>query len=223
MEAIARSNIPLISAVGHETDFSLSDFAADVRAPTPSAAAELVISSKEEIQKNLHFLQSRLKDKFLSKIKYLNKSLELLISLCQAYTPLSLIRKYYQKTDELTSRINRETLNLISEKKESLIIMYGKFLAHKPTYRISSYQGILKQIENRLQSAMKVLIANYKKEYSKRFEILNFFNPYSQMERGYCICQKSNDGNLIKSISQVKTGEQLSLTLKDGKISCEVN
>ena len=221
--AIFASKIPVISAVGHEIDFTISDFVADVRAPTPSAAAELVISSKEEIQKDLHFLQSRLKETLLSKIKYLKKSVELIISMCKAYAPLKLIQKYYQKIDELTSRIDKKTHNLISGKKESFIIMYGKFLEHKPTHAISRYQEILGLIKNRFQSGMKSLIANYKKEYLKRFEILNFLNPYSQLGRGYCICQKSNDGSLVKYISQVKTGEKLSLTLKDGKISCEVD
>ena len=143
--------------------------------------------------------------------------------MCQTYAPLNLIYKYYQKIDELTSRIDKKAHNLISEKKESFILIYGKILEHKPTHAISRYQEILGLVENHFQSEMKRLILNYKKEYLKQFEILNFLNPYSQLERGYCICQKSNDGSLVKSISQVKTGEKLSLTLKDGKISCEVD
>jgi len=221
--AIFASRIPIISAVGHEIDYTISDFVADFRAPTPSAAAELVISSKEEIQKHLCFLQSRLKDLFSSKIKYLKKSLEALMNLYQVYTPLNIIRSFYQRIDELTSKLEKDIHNFINRKKESIIIMHGKILGQSPSQRVLTYKEILTAIKNRLEAGMKAHLRNYQREYSREVSILNFLNPYSQLKRGYSICQKSEDGSVVKSIFQVKSGEQLNLRVTDGKISCLVN
>ena len=225
-EIVARtifsSGIPVISAIGHEIDYTISDFVADFRAPTPSAAAELVISSKEDFQKHLDFLHRRLEDLFFSKVKYLKKSLEMLTSLCQAYSPLGVVRNLYQKIDELISRLEKKTLVLINGKKEALILTRGKILSHKPAQRISACREILKYTRQRLQLSVKTLLVNYKREYSKTASILSFLNPYSQLERGYSICQKP-DGTVIKSILQVNSGEFLNVRVTDGEISCEVN
>jgi len=171
--AIFSSGIPVISAIGHEIDYTISDFVADFRAPTPSAAAELVISSKEEFQKHLDFLYRRLEDLFFSKMKYLKKSLEMLTSLCQAYSPLGGVRNLYQKIDELISRLEKKTLVLINGKKEALILTRGKILSHKPAQRISACREILKYTSQRLQISVKTLLVNYKREYSKTASILS--------------------------------------------------
>ena len=220
--ALFSSRIPVISAIGHEIDYTISDFVADFRAPTPSAAAELVISSKEEIQKHLDFLHRRLEDLFFSKIKYLKKSLEMLTSLCQAYSPLGAVRNLYQRIDDLISKLEKKTLAIITGKKEALILARGNILSQRPTHRILAFNEILKSTRHRLQVSAKNSLVNYKKEYSNSAGILSFLNPYSQLERGYSICQKP-EGVVIKSILQVKSGEPLNVRVTDGEILCQVN
>ena len=121
--AIFKSEIPIISAVGHEVDFSISDFVSDVRAPTPSAAAELAVQDRLELNMKIGLLLKRLYSDVINKINYNNEKLQNIVNSYGFHKPPDLVKQYQQRLDELTKtleRTQRHHIELLNEKVENL-------------------------------------------------------------------------------------------------------
>lgn len=172
IEAIHESQIPVISAVGHEIDWALSDYVADLRAPTPSAAAELVCESSMDQIEKVNQLRSAM-------YEALNGRLATLRLRVAAFSPAA-------ARAQLDSRLNRVRMQLDSESTE---------LRH----RMDMMMGTVRSRSELLRHKMEAL------------------SPLAVLERGYGIIA-GEDGNTVRSASQVKEGDSLTLTLKDGKI-----
>ena len=172
--AIYESEIPIISAVGHETDFTIADFVADLRAPTPSAAAELAQVDVYEIQKKLLAYQERFK-------QALRKRLELM-------------RLRYEKT--MSSRIFTDPMKQINEK---YILVDMK----------------TKEIENNILNKLK----ESKNKATNIITKLDTLSPLKTLARGYSITEY--DGEILKSVKQVKEDEKIEIRLKDGNITAK--
>ena len=130
--AISNSNIPVISAIGHETDFTISDFVSDLRAPTPSAAAELVVRDKAEIKNRIETLASRIKNVFLSGIEIRNHTLNNLRDNLLIQHPQNAINLHLQDLDNYMMRLMQVSKHLIEMKKENLKMLEGKMFALNP-------------------------------------------------------------------------------------------
>lgn len=124
--AIYNSNIPVISAIGHEIDWTIADFVSDMRAPTPSAAAELVIGRKEDLMMRIDGFNVRLKSALLNKVNLLKKEFESLMSTYVLRHPLNIVQQYQQSIDDLTEDLHREMGNFIRLKIERLKAILGK-------------------------------------------------------------------------------------------------
>lgn len=172
IEAIHESQIPVISAVGHEIDWALSDYVADLRAPTPSAAAELVCESSMDQIEKVNQLRSAM-------YEALNGRLATLRLRVAAFSPAA-------ARAQLDSRLNRVRMQLDSESTE---------LRH----RMDMMMGTVRSKSELLRHKMEAL------------------SPIAVLERGYGIIA-GEDGKTVRSVSQVKEGDSLTLTLKDGKI-----
>ncbi|MBQ2049787.1 MAG: exodeoxyribonuclease VII large subunit [Spirochaetales bacterium] len=172
IEAIHESQIPVISAVGHEIDWALSDYVADLRAPTPSAAAELVCESSMDQIEKVNQLRSAM-------YEALNGRLATLRLRVAAFSPAA-------ARAQLDSRLNRVRMQLDSESTE---------LRH----RMDMMMGTVRSRSELLRHKMEAL------------------SPIAVLERGYGIIA-GEDGKTVRSVSQVKEGDSLTLTLKDGKI-----
>lgn len=152
--AIFNSQVPIISGVGHETDFTITDFAADLRAPTPSAAAELAISSRLELEKYLDNLRVRLINEIRNKLEYYRKIVELATDKRIFAKPEELLFEKIQRIDDLSRNLDWNMERKISSLNESFKIISGKLESLSPLktlirgYSITSLQGkILKSIE----------------------------------------------------------------------------
>jgi len=174
--AIFRSKIPIVSAVGHEIDFTIADFVADLRAPTPSAAAELVVPLRAEIKDQLEGLLQRLKDAEHTRLEDLRLKLQMLISSYAFRRPLRSLSEHRQTLDHLSELLIR---------------------AFRTRQRVT---------EERLRALLGRLEA---------------VSPLSVLRRGYAIVE-DHRGQLIKSIEQVKLGEQVNVKLHKGRLLCEV-
>lgn len=130
--AIYSSKIPVISAVGHETDFTISDFVADLRAPTPSAAAELVVAEKEEFINTIEHCKSRMLSAILHRIKDLKATLRELSSSRVLLGPINILQQYRQKIDELTKNIITGISHIIGIKGENFKTIVSKLEALSP-------------------------------------------------------------------------------------------
>ena len=179
-EALARkiyeSPVPVISAVGHETDFTICDFVADLRAPTPSAAAELAVPDSAELKSIIEKLQSNMCSQLRAKYNYCAARFDAVISSNIFKKPMeALVFNRYEYLDKLSEKIFSLTDNKIndSEKKFSLLL-----------------------------------------------SVLETLSPLKVINRGYAVAQ--SNGEIVKSIAQIETGDSLSLKLKDGILTCEV-
>ena len=176
VRTVAASEIPIISAVGHETDFTLCDFAADLRAPTPSAAAELAVPDMEELKAKLFQSGERIS---LAASRFVAKEKEKLKRLS-------------------SSRVMQSPMNLLDDKRMALLM----------TERV-------------LQSRMESAIAAKRMQFQREVAKLEALNPLSVVTRGYsAVFDEQN--RLIKSVHQIKEGDQISFMLTDGTVRAEV-
>ena len=225
-EMVARrifaSKIPLISAVGHEIDFTISDFVADLRAPTPSAAAELVVKNKLELQEQLNSLQWKIINSVKYRVESWRSSFNLLAQHRGFYQPSNMIASYSQRVDEsiirlhnaittrLTAIMNQFTLSrhlleqidlltYVREKGEKLSTLFTSLNA--------AFRYYLSQLSNSLRAAAGKL---------------DSLSPLAILERGYSICYRAADRSIVKDAAQVSVGEELSVRLWRGEVSCGV-
>ncbi len=200
-EIVARAiydlDIPVISAVGHEIDFTISDFVADLRAPTPTGAAEMAVPDIRDITKLLNQLEIRTVNS-ISNIVNINK--ERLQKIDKSYVlknPLTMYEIKEQKFDSLFERLNNGFKNIININQNRLIL-----------------------IDNKLENSIESTLNKEKNEFLKILGKLEVLNPMLTIKRGYSVIRKDN--KVISSVKDVKIKDNLELELKDGKINVEV-
>lgn len=191
--AIYNSEIPVISAVGHETDFTIADFVADLRAPTPSSAAELAVPSSLEIKSNISTYYNRM-------LSVTKQAIDLKRSVISSFTlksPLDFINQNRLRTDNAIQKIS----STLSE-----TIIKNRYKAE------SSFQNIVTLATNLISQKSKQLDVNIAK--------LDAFSPLKVMSRGYSIAQNKN--GVLKSIEDTTKNDEITIILKDGKLDCTV-
>ena len=174
-EAIYNSEIPIISAVGHETDFTIADFVADLRAPTPSVAAELAVKDIRDITDKLANYDKRYKLALNKKVEFMRLRFEKVMNR-RAYTnPLQRVQDEYVRLDKITKNIE----NLVVKKEREL--------------RLKTVQIITK---------------------------IDSLSPLKALTRGYAVAEKN--GNIVKSISDIKLNDEINITFSDGKAKANI-
>lgn len=218
---IYNSALPIISAVGHEVDFSICDFVADLRAPTPSAAAELVSTDMTDVIEKVNRLYSRLLLAYTHNYKSqkqqlseLNKSLSLL-------HPSHKIQLSQQKTDELQMRMTRIIQTQLSTQARRVEHSQQRLLSQNPTNLIKNEQQKLVDMQHSLQSLLVRRFERAQQRFEKVTEKLNIVSPLATLGRGYAIAMKDN-GEVIKSPKQVVTGENINIRLTNDSINVVV-
>lgn len=214
---IAASEIPVISAVGHETDFTIADFVADLRAPTPSAAAELVIRSRVEIENQAEGLYERLARAMERRLLEARHALIELAQHGAFVRMMDLIRRHQQKLDDLTYRLERserQTLELLRRRLETI----SAAVRHYDLRRVLA--GIRQELESAtaaLVSAMRNQLLLNRVRLERAGTALNALSPLAILERGYALVFDS-DGNLVKDAAQVHAGDEILARLAKGEI-----
>lgn len=196
-QAIYDSSIPIISAVGHETDFTISDFVADKRAATPTAAAEMATPNITE-----------LKDKLFKSKKTLNNSLN------------NIIKVYDEKLKNIKS--NQYFKNPILNIETDFTFLNEKFLylVNGFSSDIKSYETLLENLKVQQEKNIDSLIKNKSKKIEHQKNNLDNLNPLSILSKGYSVIQKENE--YIKSISELNQGDEINIKLKGGEILADV-
>lgn len=218
--AIADSNVPIISAVGHETDTTIADFVSDLRAPTPTAAAEMAVPSKENLMKsilsyqsaNLHFITKRLADEK-------NRYKRAITSPVMA-TPEKLYRPFIERYIRTEQQLHREVNRLFGDKVRNFSQLDNRFKQLSPQRLITLQSKDLITSTNQLNQAMIAVFEKNRQQFTGSLRTLEALNPLKIMDRGYSITYR--DGKLVKSIKEIQKGDTIAVTLPDGQIDAIV-
>jgi len=220
--AIAGSPVPVISAVGHETDVTIADFVADLRAPTPSAAAELVVARKDEFVARIARLVAGVSAALSSRLHRLESRLRLLESrsgLAGAHGRLVLRARH---TDELTFALRRAMQSRLADRERThqrFRLALERFdlrrrLAGVRTRLVASDGHLLSAIQNR-RHALRVNLGSA----AARLETLS---PLAVLGRGYSVCWNADRTSILRDASQVGTGDRVHVVLQQGELTCQV-
>lgn len=225
-EALARaifaSKIPVISAVGHEIDFSISDFVADLRAPTPSAAAEIAVPNKDDLNIHLNSIKQRMNLILEGKLNIHKRRLSETASTLSHYHPQRLWQEYQQRLDFATlslknfSDLTKEPQMALERTAARLQSAYQSRIRRS----LDSNKQRLETLEYKLKSAIQLLLQNKTQELTMQEGIFAQLAPEKMQEKGWILAKK--DGKTIRSIKDVSAGDILNLLLIDGKITTEV-
>jgi exodeoxyribonuclease VII large subunit len=219
--AVAASEIPVISAVGHETDFTICDFVADLRAPTPSAAAELVIRSRVEIETQAEAVRGRLV-RAMERILLEAKNEVMVRTQHGAFARMmDLIRQRQQRVDDLTYRLERgERVRL--EQVRRRWEMASAAVRHYDARRVlAGMRGELLAQATALGGAMRNLLLQYRVRAERMGRALEMLSPLAILERGYALVFDA-DGKLVKDAARVKSGDEILAKVAKGEIRAVV-
>lgn len=218
---VAKSEIPIISAIGHEIDFSLLDFAADVRAPTPSAAAELLSPASIELQKRLMQLQEKLRQAMHKQLQNNAQRSDLLLLRLQAQKPAQRLQLGQQNLQQLHQRLQRATQSLLSNKVQQLRAFAFRLDKQHPDVLLQQHSTQIGMLKHRLHASFNHQMQRRAMHLKRAGSSLNALSPLATLDRGYSILRNQQQ-HIIDSIQQVKLGEALTARVADGHIHLEV-
>ncbi len=216
-KAIFSSEIPVLSAVGHETDFTIADFVADVRAPTPSAAAELVTQEKELLLRRIEMLSSTLAQRLRQQLASYRERLARLVR-SPVLTSLLLTRIPVQRLDELRNALDNAMKWSIDMKRRALLSYSKEITVANPRTKIISLQREFNGYSSALDSAWSHMVAISKEKIYRLSTALDALNPKNVLQKGYSIIFSEKENDVIFSVNNVTIGQQLTLHLSDGTV-----
>lgn len=215
VRAIARSDIPIISAVGHETDTSLSDYVADARAPTPTAAAEMATPSRLNILATLDSFSDRLRQ---SSQSYLQIRAHSVLKAAQLLgDPISWVLQKSQRLDHLSDQMRFVAQSSI----DRLSIRIGKLQIPHPQIVVNHLIDILNNVKSRMKFVTESVVTQKTNDLKNASRMLSLLSHQSVLDRGYAIIQHEN-GSVISSVDALVTGQNVVVTLKDGQKKAEI-
>ena len=219
--AIFHSHLPVISAVGHETDVTIADFVADVRAPTPSAAAELVSRNQTELLQQFQYRRQRLEialDRLFAEKQQKLKHLSLRL---HNQHPQAQLRIQQQLITQLSHRLQQSLRHRWQKKAENLTALSMRLYKNPLPLRLQQYEQQLAQLKVRLNSHMNLTLSLQQKQLAHLCGKLDSLSPLKVLARGYSITQNQQNFT-IRSMKDVNVGEQIKTRLPDGDIISQV-
>jgi len=218
---VAASNVPVISAVGHETDFTILDFVCDLRAPTPSAAAELVIRSRQEVDEHAAALHERLSRALRYRLLIMRQTLTQLAQHGAFGRMVDLIRQRQQKLDDLTHRAERAQRQLLEPMRRRWETVSATVRHYDLRLVLSGMRKELSAVTGTLLAAMRNLLLQNRVRSDRLGTALEGLSPTAILERGYALVFDAS-GKLVKDASRVHAGEEISARLARGEIHATV-
>ena len=220
--AIAASPVPVISAVGHETDFTMADFVADLRAPTPSAAAEMVIAAKDEFCHRIDRLTHRLGVAARAAVERRRSQVHALTSrrgLAGWHTRLAMHGRH---AAELTHQLRRAVDATLARHTRDLATLRQRLESHDVRRRFAGIRGRLQPADGRLSAA--ALRAHHRADARLRVLAgrLDTLSPLAVLARGYAVCWDDTRTRVIRTTKDVSPGDRVRVTLHDGELRCDV-
>jgi len=218
--AIVNCPVPLVSAVGHETDFTISDFVADIRAPTPSIAAEIISQPYSELKETLEGYQGYLLKSVESQFDSQRTHITNLIK--RIRHPGDKLREIGQKVDYLETALIQEMHQKVSFKKNQLNLTQLSLQQNSPQNKVKEAKVYLQNASKDLLKAFNLKIERKRKLLGELVATIEAVSPLSVLARGYSIISTEPEGKILSSSNQVKIGQTISAVLNKGSIKAEV-
>ena len=218
--AVHRSRIPVISAVGHETDWTICDFVADLRAPTPSAAAELVIASAEELRHRVEALNHRLQRAMEARLSLLESKISSLRRML--HDPSSTLGHLSQRVDDLSERLHLALQTATARRRECFNRLEGVLMHHSPARQVDHLRHNLLLLSTRAERHMVQHLENHKQGFAVCAARLEVLSPLRTLTRGYSIATRIADAMVVTNAGSLTEGERLRLSFNSGEAVCIV-
>jgi exodeoxyribonuclease VII large subunit len=219
--AIFNSNIPIISAVGHETDFTIADFVADLRAPTPTGAAELAVPHIEELMERVLQRKTRLLRAMNEKFRFDKERLNRAKKSYAFRYPHRLYEQKLEQVDKLTELLVRGASRLTLLKRGQQENLNKRLLRNHPSEALGEAKNRFVRSQKDIHRVMKQILLKKQTEFDSCLSTLQALSPLKIMERGYSLVYK-DENRLVKSITQIKMNESVQIQLTDGNLFCKV-
>ena len=224
MESVARSifnsEIPLISAVGHETDFTISDFVSDLRAPTPSAAAEIISQNHSNLFASLTSMQKDLSLSINNELVKQNESIKNLSKLIKH--PGDKLREISQKIDGLEMHLSNLTERIFLISRNKISTFSSSLKEFSPIVRVEKNKNRIESSIKDIKRSIEEVIGEKRNLFLSSSKTLEAVSPLSVLSRGYSILTKGEKEQVINSYAQVKIGDEIKGKLKEGQILTKV-
>ena len=218
--AIFNSELPIVSAVGHEVDFTIADFVADLRAPTPSAAAELLVPDGDDWLDKFIGFEVLLEEAMLRRLQQWQRHLHNLRQ--RLRHPRERLEQQSQRLDNLELRLKNHIKNLLGDHKNRIQQLQIRQQAHHPQVRLQQLNERVAAHNQRLQTAQYRLIERKKQTLGEAVRMLNTLNPLSTLERGYALITDATTQKVITNSNQVMPGAMVNTRVAQGEFVCRV-
>jgi exodeoxyribonuclease VII large subunit len=220
--AVARSRIPTICGVGHEVDFTICDFVADLRAPTPSAAAEQLIRSRSEFISQVLECSRSLDQCTRLALKNLRHRLVEIRESLRQREPRQFIREWRQRLDELGSDLHGKVLEAIGSRRRRTQQLIHDFSRLSPMLVVERKRSLLSRVTESLDRIPERVLQVRSQRLKSAAERLELLSPKGTLARGYSITIDPKSGGIVRSVKSVKEGQTLRTRLVDGEIETQV-
>ena len=218
--AIARSRIPVISAVGHEVDITIADLVADLRAPTPSAAAEMVVKSKDQLIAECDALAHRLHQGVLRRIAELRGRLHALSP--RLRDPGMLLGYLGQRLDDLQQRMVTALAGIVQRRQMRTHALMDRFRMQHPQLRIERSRELFLKCTARSIAAVRLKLASCHEQRAVLTARLEALSPLQTLARGYAVVHRLPDGQVVRTSAALAPEDDLLIRFREGSATCRV-
>ena len=220
--AIVDCAVPLVSGIGHETDVTIADFAADLRAPTPTAAAELASPDRQEWARATRLLAARLERTLRQRLSERRQRLHPLVARLERLQPRRRLHDHAQRLDELDQRLRQALNNRLDRERLRLVGLRTRLRAQAPTARLRSARQQLRALALRQNATLRQCFQTAHQHLQNLSGALHALSPLATLRRGYAIVRRYPDGTIVRRADPLQIGDPVEALLGSGRVRCAI-